>query len=86
VLLPRPGRAGRSSSSGPVPPREHVLYGDIFDLGDGEFTLHPGLETGHFEAMYPMVRRDGRQSGYREIAITVEFAVGEVTTSRDSSS
>ena len=39
------------------------LYGDIFDLGDGESTLDPGLETGHLEATYPMVRRDGRQSG-----------------------
>lgn len=62
------------------------LYGDIFDLGDGEFTLDPGLATGHFEATYPMVRRDGRQSeSIGDIAITVELvAVGEVTTSRDS--
>jgi hypothetical protein len=62
------------------------LYGVINDLGDGEFTLDAGLETGHFEATYPMERRDGRRAeSIGKIAITVDLvAVGEVTTSRDS--
>lgn len=62
------------------------LYGVIDDLGNGTFTLDPGLETGHFEATYPMVRRDGRDAtSIGKIAITVGLvAIGEVTTSRDS--
>lgn len=62
------------------------LYGVIDDLGDGEFTLDPGLATGHFEATYPMERRDGRRGdSIGDIAVTVDLvAVGEVTTSRDS--
>jgi hypothetical protein len=33
--------------------------GWISDLGNGVFTLDPGLKTGHFEATYPMSRREG---------------------------
>lgn len=62
------------------------LYGVINDLGDGEFTLDPGLETGHFEAAYPMDRRQGgRQDSIGTIAIVVNLvAVGEVTTYREA--
>jgi hypothetical protein len=63
------------------------LYGVIDDLGSGEFTLDPGLETGHFEAIYPMERRNGRHSeSIGKIRISVDLvAVGEVTTFRESS-
>jgi hypothetical protein len=62
------------------------LYGVINDLGDGVFTLDPDLETGHFEASYPMAQRDGnRQHDIGMISIVVDLvAVGEMTTYRDS--
>jgi hypothetical protein len=63
------------------------LHGGILDLRD-EFTLDPGLETG---TSRPRIRWCGARAGSRrafgKIAITVEFvAVGEGSTSRDSSS
>jgi hypothetical protein len=62
------------------------LYGVIDDLGNGVFTLDPGLETGHFEATYPMSRREGnRQVSIGKIAIVVSLvAEGEVTTYREA--
>ena len=62
------------------------LYGVIDDLGRGEFTLDPGLETGYFEATYPMERRNGRHSqSIGKIRISVDLvAVGEVERYRES--
>ena len=62
------------------------LYGVIYDLGDGEFTLEPDLSSGFFEATYPMERREGRTGeSIGDIRIAVRLvAIGEVTESRDS--
>jgi hypothetical protein len=62
------------------------LYGDIYDLGNGEFTLDPDLTSGFFEATYPMERRDGRQTeNIGKIRITVRLtAIGDVTEYRES--
>jgi len=87
VLLPSAGveravRARRDQCH-----RESMsLYGDIFDLGDGESTLDPGLETGALRGhVSDGAARRQAVGGIGKIAITVQFAVGEVTTSRDSS-
>jgi hypothetical protein len=61
------------------------LYGDINDLGNGEFTLDSTLNTGFFEATYPMERRRGEEQHIGKVRITVELAaVGEVTTSTET--
>lgn len=62
------------------------MVGVIEDLGDGAFTIDEGLNTGYFEATYPMEVYDGnteRDAGRIHIAVDLT-GVGDLTSSRES--
>lgn len=74
----RPGRD--RCRSGPY------MVGVITDIGDGEFTVDEDLETGYFEATYPMERYSGhheRRAGKIHIAVNLT-GVGELSSSFES--
>lgn len=62
------------------------MVGVIEDLGDGEFTIDDGLNTGYFEATYPMEiykGREERNAGKIHIAVNLT-GVGDLSSSRES--